>query len=155
MVQKYFNKPPLQNIDVREVVAKGAVLSFYKKDLKISDITTKAIGISIKGEKMGIIIPSGTPIILRKGNLLLFKQAYNLETQKKVKNITIKIYQGNDKFVKNNEYLGEFNFDIKDSEKNVKIIISMLIDYNSILKVNAFVNDKKKKDIGIKMKYNY
>ncbi len=70
------------------------------------------------------------------------------------KNVTIKIYQGNDKYVKNNDYLGEFKVDIKDNEKNAKIIISMVIDYNSILKITAYVIERKDKIKEIEMNFN-
>ena len=102
---------------------------------------------------MYTIIPSGTPITLRKENKLQYKQTFIL-TKEKAKYETIKIFQGNKEFVKDNEYLGEFKVDIKDNEKNVKIIISMIIDYNSILKVTAYVNERKDKVKEIKMDFN-
>ena len=155
MVKNYFNgKEPLQNINAEEVVAKGAVLfSLNERNIIIKDIITKAIGICIKDEKMYTIIPSGTPITLRKENRLQYKQAFAL-AGKMAKNAIIKIYQGNEKFVKNNEYLGEFKVDIKDNEKNVKIKISMEIDYNSILKITAYVNERKDNEKEIKMNFN-
>ncbi len=154
IIKNYFKKEPLQNINSIEVVSKGAVLfSLNERNIIIKDIITKGIGICIKEGKMYTIIPSGTPITLRKENRLQFKQAFAL-TNKMAKNAIIKIYQGNEKFVKDNEYLGEFKVDIKDNEKNVKITISMEIDYNSILKVTAYVNERKNNVKEIKMNFN-
>ena len=155
LIEEYFKKKPLQNINAEEVVAYGAVVhSIKEKNIIIKDIIIKGIGICIKEGKMHIIIPSGTPITLRKENKLQYKQTFIL-TKEKAKYETIKIYQGNEKFVKDNEYLGEFKVDIKDNEKNVKIIISMIIDYNSILKITAYVNERKDNVMEIKMNFNY
>ncbi len=143
IIKNYFKKEPLQNINSIEVVSKGAVLfSLNERNIIIKDIITKGIGICIKEGKMYTIIPSGTPITLRKENKLQYKQTFIL-TKEKAKYETIKIYQGNEKFVKDNEYLGEFKVDIKDNEKNVKITISMEIDYNSILKVTDMLMKEK------------
>ena len=56
MVQKYFNgKQPLQDINPDEVVANGAILAAYL-DLRIHDITSKAIGISIGKKEKWILL---------------------------------------------------------------------------------------------------
>ena len=63
MIKKHFIKESLQNRNSTEVVDKGAILfSLNEKNIIIKDIITKGIGICIKGGKMNIIIPSGTPI---------------------------------------------------------------------------------------------
>ncbi len=65
MIKKHFIKESLQNRNSTEVVDKGAILfSLNEKNIIIKDIIT--IGICIKGGKMNIIIPSGTPITWKK-----------------------------------------------------------------------------------------
>ena len=69
MVEKYFGKKPLQNINVDEVVAYGATLFSNQNNLIINDITFNNIGIAVRG-KLNVIIPKGTILALRGKNLL-------------------------------------------------------------------------------------
>ncbi len=61
MVEKYFNKKPLQDISLDEIVAHGSIFAI-NSDLKIHEIISKAIGISIGEGKIDIIIRAGTEI---------------------------------------------------------------------------------------------
>ena len=141
MVEKYFNKKPLQKINPNEVVAYGAVVSNYT-NIKINDITNKAIGIQIINYNFDIIIPSGTVLPLRNQNLLKFSKVYKIKMYNS-KQLIIKIYEGNNKKVENNDYLGKLIVDINENEEIIKI--SMSIDNNGILSVSAsFDNDKNK-----------
>ncbi len=63
MVEKYFNKKPLQDISLDEIVAHGSIFAI-NSDLKIHEIISKAIGISIGEGKIDIIIRAGTEIYL-------------------------------------------------------------------------------------------
>ena len=149
MVEKYFNKKPLQNINADEVVAKGALLSAYL-DLNIHDITSKGIGIEIENGKMDIIIPVGTVLPQKNSKLLQYTKNYVLKGKSETK--TIKIYEGNCGNVSENELLGSFIVKLgKNNNENI-IKISMLLDYNSILKVSAVINNGNK--INIQLKYN-
>ena len=143
MVEKYFNKKPLQKINPDEVVAYGAVVSNYT-NVKINDITNKAIGIQIINYNFDIIIPSGTVLPLRNQNLLKFSKVYKIKMYNS-KQLIIKIYEGNNQKVENNDYLGKLIVDINENEEIIKI--SMSIDNNGILSVSAsFDNDKNKRN---------
>ena len=147
MVEKYFGKKPLQNIPVDEVVAYGATLfSNQNNDLIINDITFNNIGIAVKG-KLSVIIPKGTILPLRGNNLLKFEKEYIITGKNEV--ITIRIFEGNNEKISDNNFLGEFK--IKCNGNNETFKISMIIDYNSILNVEASTNDKKLKSIKIKI----
>ena len=144
MVQQYFNgKLPLQNINPDEVVAYGALVSNYT-NVKINDITTKAIGIKIINQEFDIIIPTGTVLPLRNENLLKFSKNYIIKRNNR-NNIAIKIYEGNNKNVECNVFLGQFIVEIYENEEKVRI--NMSIDNNSILTVSAcFDNEKNKRN---------
>ncbi len=153
MVQEYFNKKPLQNINPDEVVAYGAIL-FSNKDniLKINDIISKSIGVSTKGGEMSIIIPEGTVIPLRKNYLVNCEKKYNLHKNENMKNqITIKIYEGNRKLVKDNIYLGEFVINFNKDKKEMQVKLSMSIDDSLRLKVIGEIIDGEKNGIKIQL----
>jgi molecular chaperone HscA len=145
MVEKYFGKKPLQNIPVDEVVAYGATLFSNQNNLIINDITFNNIGIAIK-EKLSVIIPKGTILPLRRNNLLKHEKEYTIKG--KNEETTIRIFEGNNEKISDNNFLGEFTI-----KCNEKIKISMKIDHNSVLNVEAIAitNDKKLNSIKIKI----
>ena len=146
MVEKYFGKKPLQNIPVDEVVAYGATLfSNQNNNLIINDITFNNIGIAVKG-KLNVIIPKGTILPLRGKNLLKFEKEYIITGENE--ETTIRIFEGNNEKISDNNFLGEFKI-----KWNEKIKISMKIDHNSVLNVEAIAitNDKKLNSIKIKI----
>ena len=149
MVKDFFEKEPLRNIDPDEVVAYGATLAAYLKNLDIKDTTSKNIGISIGGEKMYTIIPRGLPIAFVGKNLLRFEKEYILRGKKIPEKITINIYEGNSDKVSENKFLENFTVELNKKDKEKKIQISMILDHNSILKVNAKVIDGKDNEIKI------
>ena len=154
MVEDFFGKEPLRNIDPDEVVAYGATLAAYLTDLDIKDTTSKNIGISIGGEKIYTIIPRGLEIPLDRKNLLRFEKEYTLRGKKIPEKITIKIYEGNSDKVSENKFLEKFTVELNKKDKEQKIKITMRLKHNSILKVNAKVNDGKDNVIKINMDIN-
>ena len=151
MVEEFFEKEPLRNIDPDEVVAYGATLAAYLKDLAIKDTTSKNIGISVGGGKMDTIIPRGLQIPYVGKNLLRFEKDYILGGKKNPEKLTINIYEGNSPKVSENTFLQRFTIELDKKENEKKITISMILDHNSILKVKAKVNDGKDNEIKIKM----
>ncbi len=150
MVQEYFNeKKPLQDINPDEVVAYGAILA-ANLDLNIHDITSKAIGIVIQNRKMDIIIPVGTALPFIGKNLLKFAKIYNLDNVKK--DIVIKIYEGNNETIDDNFLLGDFVVKVGKENKGKKLKISMTLNHNSILKVEALVKDENNNETKIVVK---
>ena len=154
MVEDFFGKEPLRNIDPDEVVAYGATLAAYLTDLDIKDTTSKNIGISIGGEKIYTIIPRGLQIPLDRKNLLRFENEYTLQGKKIPEKLTINIYEGNSDKVSENTFLEKFTIELDKKDKEQKMKISMILDHNSILRVNAKVNNEKDNEIKIKMDIN-
>ena len=151
MVINYFkNKEVYQNINVDEVIAQGAALVPYfgknihennefLKSAQLHEITNLSIGIEVAYNQMKIIIPKGT--LLPSSDNKIFKQSFQPQN-KNIKDINVKIYEGEDDFVWGNHLLGRFK--IKDLKKGNNIIdIEMILDHNSILTVVAKVNGKK------------
>ena len=153
MVEEFFEKEPLRNIDPDEVVAYGATLAAYLTDLEIKDTTSKNIGISIGG-LMDTIIPRGLQIPFIGKNLLRFEKEYTLGGKKNPEKLTINIYEGNNDDVKKNTFLQKFIVELDKKDKEKKIKISMILDHNSVLKVNAKVNNGKDNEIKINMDIN-
>ena len=72
-----------------------------------------------------IIIPIGTVFPLRKGFLLKHSKKYKIA---KGNNLKIDIYEGNDKSVENNNFLGGINLMLNNDKKENNLEISMMID---------------------------
>ena len=85
---------------------------------------------------MGIKLPSSDKIIT-------YSKQFIVSIWKQQKNTKIKIYEENNKNIKENDYLGGFILNLEDDEK--LLTINIKIDYNLILYVHAVVNGKKKK----------
>ena len=152
MVKKHFpNIEILKNVNVEEVVAYGAATS-GKKNLIIEDIISKSFGIEIANKEFSEIIPMGTSLPAN-GKFANHARNYTLKKNNNV-NQKIKIYEGNNTTIKENNYLGEFNVKLDENEKD--ITVKMTIDQSSILKVSAVVNGKNKETTDIKIeKINY
>ena len=112
MVEDYFGKEPLRNINPDEVVAYGATLAAYLTDLVIKDITSKNIGISIEGGKMDIIIPRGLQISFVGNNLLKYQKEYTLGGKKNPEKLTINIYEGNSAKISENILLQKITIEL-------------------------------------------
>ena len=114
MVQDYFNKQPLQNINADEVVAHGAVLSI-SSDIIINDnILNKSIGINTGKGKIIPIIPVGSKIPINKP--ISFKKSFNLEVVRKQ---IINIYEGNSENPNDNDLLGKLEIEIEQIKKKL------------------------------------
>ena len=147
MVQEYFNgKEPLQNINAEEIVSQGLVLSEFEK-INIHDIITKSIGISIIGGKMFVIIPQGTVIPLKNNNLLQYFTSFKIKNNGNDEYVNIKIYEGNNKKIEENDFVDEIKIQMKKIKENI-IRICMILNNNLTLKV--IVKDKNNNIIGEK-----
>ena len=139
-------------INPDETVAYGAAIQAAKlmgqgndiiNDIILMDITPFSLGIGIenmskdleikkKGSLMGIIIPKGTKIPFQKT-----QRVTNGYDNQKV--ITIDIFEGEKKYVKDNHLLGKFKLENLPEKKAGKldVDITFSIDSNSILFVSA------------------
>ena len=149
MLKNYFNKEHLKKINQDEVVSMGAAL-VTSSNLKIFDITSKAIGIQTSKTKMEIIIPKGTILPSRTPSYFV----KNFLCPNDCFNVVIKVLEGENEEINDKvKLLDKFKISLKKQE--IKIIkIVMILDYNSILKVAGKVDDVKKNEVIIELKYN-
>ena len=155
MVKNFFNgKEPLENVNALEIVAKGAVLAAYS-DIKVNDVTSKAIGIQIGDGKMDIIIPTKTVLPRINEKKLKYIKEYTLRRNDSVKTKEINIYQGNEENVSENELLGKFTVQLMEINQDIRVKITMFLDYNSILLVEAFVNNEKNVETKLKIENKF
>ena len=95
-----------------------------------------------------IIIPIGTVFPLRKGFLLKYIKKYKIA---KGNNLKIDIYEGNDKSVKNNNFLGNIYLLLDNIENNLEI--SMMIDETFTLNTTVRLSEKEITKIQYKIEY--
>ena len=140
------------SINPDETVAYGAAIQAAKimkqgndilNDIILMDITPFSLGINVvneskdseirkKGSLMSVVIPRGTKIPIKKTNHYQTSLDYQEE-------ISIGVYEGENKYVKDNHFLGEFNLvDLpKKKAGEVKDDVTFSIDANGILTVTA------------------
>ena len=152
MIKNYFGGKILsKKINPDEAVGLGATIqaAIIKKEIsnnniQITDINPISIGTNVKNNQnpsksiMSIIIP--------KNHILpcaITSNYYTIsEYQERVK---IDIYQGENKYVEDNIFIGGFKLNIIEPKKEeIKIIITMELDENGILKVEAKEENPKK-----------
>ena len=155
-VEKYFGKKPITSFNPDESVAIGAALrgetlfnnSPYLNSLQLIDVIPLNIGV-MEGKKdiLSVILKRNSYIPCRN------KKIYNphKDYQSSVKII---IYEGNNKYAKDNSLLGEFTLNIipkKTCESRIEI--SFVIDEHLILHVSAEqLSEGKSKEVSIKKK---
>ena len=142
LLTEYFNGKDLcKTINPDEAIAYGAavqaaILSGVKDerldDLVLLDVCPLSLGIAVNGDQMHNLIPRNSTIPTKKTDTFTTYQ----DNQPSV---TIRIYEGERKFVKDNNLLGEFNLDgiPPMRAREPKIEISYDLDANGILTVNA------------------
>ena len=156
-----FNPSKIRDkINQDEAVVIGATWKAHKlarksKELTVLDITPSTLGVAtvskIPEEKkngliMSVLIPKNSNLpaksIIKKYQTIIDNQKY----------FKIKVYSGEDKYVKNNRLLGEIVIDKlpPGKAKSIILIIWFKVDINGILTANAEV-----KSIGIKIEKEY
>ena len=155
-VEKYFGKKPITSFNPDESVAIGAALrgetlfnnSPYLESLNLIDVIPLNIGIKVgTEEKFDVILKRNTYIPCH--NKKLYKPLLDYQSA-----VEINIFEGNNKFVKDNTLLGKFILDIipkKVSESKIEITYS--IDEHLILHVFAEqISEGKSRKVSIKKK---
>ena len=140
------------SINPDETVAYGAAIQAAKlmkqgndilNDVILMDITPFSLGVDVvnksqnpeikkKGCLMSVVIPRGTKIPVEKiGN---YQTSYDYQ-----ETLSIGVYEGENKYVKDNHFLGKFNLVNlpKKKEGEVKFDETFSIDANGILTVTA------------------
>ena len=133
------------NLDPKEVVAIGAAIQggiFSKignlKNYNLLDITNYSVGVELVGEKMSKIIKKYTPIPIE------LKKSY-VNAYDYMRELPIKVYEGENENVKKNIYLGEFlikNLPRKKSGQ-IHIEVNFYLNENSILNAKAIEEENR------------
>ena len=139
MIKEYFNKEPCDSINPDEVVAIGATIQAAitnniesENKTILLDVTPLSIGVKVSKGKMEVIIPRNTTIPCEK----IYKFKSIKDNQEK---FIINLYQGENKYVKDNIHLGKLQFEINTPKPKGKTIIEIIftLDINGILEVTA------------------
>lgn len=140
-VELFFNNKELNDsIDPDNVVSIGSALYGHmliseeniEDKLLLIDRTSLSIGLETSGGIMDILIPRGSIIPIKK------VKKYTTDTDF-MENITIKIFEGERKFTKDNFLIGEFVLTgIEKKKRGIpEIQITFFIDHNGIIKIKA------------------
>ena len=147
---KFGNEVPINNyINPEEIVAYGAALCCEKlvscnnellKNFDYIDSTQHSYGIEVEDGIMEIFLKRGSnyPSSVTK----YFHNYYDNQLS-----IDINVYEGEDKYCKNNQFLGKFTLENIPKKKMGELIVTVKfgIDVNQILKVSAFVAENNTK----------
>ena len=143
MIHNYFGKEIKKTINPDEAIAVGAAYLGNMKDnniIEIIDITNYSIGIEDHEGKMQIIVPRGT-LIPQKDKKTFSK--FFMPKHDYIKRYNVKVYEGENVYVKNNHLLEQFSVSVEEKKKKEENIIKIKIeiDKDSIIKVTAMTND--------------
>lgn len=153
MLKDFFDGKELcKSVNPDEAVAYGAaiqanILSIPHeqrddrlKNVLLVDVTPLSLGIETRGEYMTVMIPRNTIIPCRKED----EFSTGMDNQP---GVTIKVFEGERPYTKDNRYLGQFDVKglppAKRGDPNIKIIYD--VDANGILTVTAELNEIGKK----------
>lgn len=138
ILRDYFNKEPKIDINPDEAVAYGATIQCANlnnlnnlNQIILIDVIPLSLGIETVGGIMTTIIPKNT--------IIPFEMEKTFSTYSDNQPyITIKVFEGEKVFVKDNNLLGTFDLEIAPALRNIpKIVVKFYIDSNGILNVSA------------------
>ena len=153
-IELYFGKELNNSIDPNTAVSIGASIYGHmllnKTDIEnrllLIDKTSLSMGVEVSGGIMDVIIPRGSIVPIKK------VKKYTTDTDD-MESITIKIFEGERKFTKDNFMVGEFILTgIEKTKRGIlEIQITFSIDHNGIIKIKAedLNNTLNKKSIQI------
>jgi molecular chaperone DnaK len=137
VAKKVFGRDPNKSVNPDEVVAlgaaiQGAVLSGEVRDVVLLDVTPLSLGIETLGGVCTRLIEKNTTIPSSKSQT--FSTASDNQPA-----VTVRVFQGEREFARDNRLLGEFNLEgIAPARRGVpQIEVTFDIDANGILNVSA------------------
>lgn len=135
----FIGKPPSQKVHPDEAVAIGAAIMAHSlssragpQDVTLLDVLPMAIGINKSDGTMHVLFAKNQPLPDYKTRTLT-------TSKDNQRSIMLKIYQGESKYVKENELLGTFVFSgVRPAPKGqVKVEVTFHIDSEGILNLTA------------------
>ena len=152
---KFKNSKLCFNINPDETVSIGAAIqaaiitqkNYVKiRDVNLFDATPLSLGIGLLGEKMDINIKRNTPTPITRNKI--YQTVKDNQTT-----VCIRIYEGEDKNLENNNLIGKFNLNNLPAlpAGKAKVKVKFFVDENNILNVSATdaSNQKNKNEITI------
>jgi molecular chaperone DnaK len=138
-VEGFLGRPPSQNVHADEAVAIGAAIMAHSlsakagpQDMTLLDVLPMAIGINKTDGTMHVLFAKNQPLPDYKTRTLTTSKDGQ-------RSIMLRIYQGESKYVAENEMLGTFVFSgLREAPKgDVKIEVTFHIDSEGILNLTA------------------
>lgn len=153
-VRKYFGADPICTYNPDEVVALGAAVQAALiaddravEDMVMTDVCPFTLGVEVAKE-FGRRIMDGyyQPVIHRNSTVPISREEVFSTLHENQREVTIGIYQGEARKVKENVLLGQLSVvGIPPGPKGTPIHVRFTYDINGILEVEAFVPDSGKK----------
>jgi molecular chaperone DnaK len=135
-VERIFGRRPSKGANPDEVVALGAaahagLLAGELDDIVLLDVTPQSLGVRV-GDNTAVVIPRNTTVPVRAHKLFA-------TTRDDQTHVSIEIYQGDAKAMKDNRYLGRFTLDGLPTGPagSVRVEIAFSVDVDGILSLEA------------------
>jgi len=128
-LSKFFGKTPSKGVTPDEAVAIGAALYAHSLEddtnlkLQLLDVIPMAIGLEKAGGEFHVVFPRNAAIPNAKQ--IIATTSYDNQEA-----MAMRIFQGESKYVKENELLGEFTFSGIRADKAGKVQVAITFDVN-------------------------
>ena len=135
-LETFFRKKLCIDINPDEAVAIGSSIFantlINKTDMLLIDVTSMSIGVEVFGGKMEVIIPRSTTIPVKKDKIFT-------SHSDNVKTLTIKIYEGEKQFTKDNNFLSTIEMTGLTMAKRgvLQIKVTFSIDVSNVLTITC------------------
>jgi molecular chaperone HscC len=162
VVTRLFGKPPHRRLNPDEVVARGAAVQAgliarheNVQDLVVTDVAPFTLGVEIS-KTLGLEHRDGyfLPVINRNTTIPVSRVERVSTLHPNQTEVTVKIYQGENRRVENNLFLGEFTVKgIPRGPAGQPVDIRFTYDLNGVLEVEATVVETRQKVTHVVTRY--